>query len=67
MAAKHDPPNRPHKVPVKSDGKVPVYLSTSNPPKPRPVFLVTMIVVTVVWIGILAYLAVQHVIGASAL
>ena len=64
MAAKNE---RARNAPSKPDGKVPVYLSTSNPPKPRPAFLVTMIVVTVVWIGILAYLAVQHVIGASAL
>lgn len=60
MGAKHD---ASRDTPPKPDGKIPVYLSTSDPPKPRPAFFWTMVGVTVVWVGVLAYLALQHATG----
>lgn len=41
--------------------QAPVYLSTSNPPKPHIGLLIGMAVVTVVWFSLLAYLALQQV------
>ncbi|PQO31192.1 hypothetical protein C5Y96_12655 [Blastopirellula marina] len=41
--------------------KSPVYLPTSNPPKPHLAFLILMGVIAVVWFGLLAYLALQQV------
>ncbi len=41
--------------------KSPVYLPTSNPPKPRKAFLIVMAVVAVIWFALLAYLALQQV------
>lgn len=60
MGAKQDPSRE---ASPRADGKLPIYLATSDPPKPRPVFFWTMVVVTVVWIGILGYLALHHVTG----
>lgn len=41
--------------------KSPVYLPTSNPPKPHLVFLIIMAVIAVIWFALLAYLALQQV------
>ncbi|QDU78182.1 hypothetical protein Pan97_52650 [Bremerella volcania] len=41
--------------------KSPVYLPTSNPPRPHVAFLILMTVVAVIWFSLLAYLALQQV------
>lgn len=41
--------------------KSPVFLPTSNPPKPHAAFLIVMAVVAVIWFILLAYLALQQV------
>lgn len=43
-----------------TDVQAPVYLSTSDPPKPHLVFLIVMIVVAAIWIAGLAFLALQQ-------
>jgi len=40
--------------------KTPVYLPTSNPPKPHLALLIGMAVVAVIWFALLAYLALQQ-------
>lgn len=40
--------------------KAPVYLPTSNPPKPHLVFLIVMAAVAVIWFSLLTYLALQQ-------
>ncbi|MEW4563759.1 hypothetical protein AB1K70_14590 [Bremerella sp. JC770] len=51
-----------NKTAPKSDEvrKAPVYLPTSNPPKPRMALLIVMAVVAVIWFALLAYLALQQ-------
>lgn len=55
-AAKNKQATKSDQVP-----RAPVYLPTSNPPKPHIVFLIGMAVVTVIWFGLLVYLALQQV------
>lgn len=44
--------------------KVPVYLPTSNPPKRRAALLIGLAVISLLWIGLLVYLALQQM-GAA--
>ncbi|MFN3150794.1 hypothetical protein [Bremerella sp.] len=41
--------------------KAPMFLPTSNPPKPHLAFLIVMAVVAVIWFSLLTYLALQQV------
>lgn len=62
--AKHDKKKSPAKSVQPAPRKVPVYLPTHNPPKRRPLLLIGMAVIAVVWIGLLVYLALQQM-GAA--
>ncbi|MBI1248719.1 hypothetical protein GC197_12870 [bacterium] len=56
MAAKKKSPPPSESTP----SKAPVYLSTSDPPKPHLAFLIIMVIVAVAWIAGLVFLALQQ-------
>jgi len=56
MAAAKNKPATKREAPRQA----PIYLPTSDPPKPHLAFVIVMAVVTVIWMGLLAYLALQQ-------
>ncbi|PQO31769.1 hypothetical protein [Blastopirellula marina] len=60
-AAKQEKKKSRQAAPSEETRTVPVYLPTNNPPKRHLGFLIAMIVIAVLWIALLAYLALQQV------
>ena len=60
-AAKQENKKRPSGASPEQPRTVPTFLPTNNPPKPHFGFLIAMIVIAVLWIILLAYLALQQV------